>query len=61
MRPDLQQPETNSTPFVISKTNSNEMVENHWAEVRSQQRQIAPIQLGITGGSSTSKFYPKNR
>jgi len=61
MRPDLQQPETNSTPFVISKTNSNEMVENHWAEVRSQQRQIAPIQLGITGGSPTSKFYPKNR
>ena len=45
-RPDLQQRETDSTPFVISKTNSNETVGNQRAEIGSQRRQIA---LATTG------------
>ena len=40
-RPDLQQRETDSTPFVISKTNSNEVIVSQRAEVGSQHRRAS--------------------
>ena len=40
-RPDLQQREIDSTPFIISKTNSNETIVSQRAEVGSQRRRAS--------------------
>jgi len=45
MRPDLQQPETNSTPFVISKTNSSDTTRYHGRKPDLQILSQKPLKI----------------